>query len=251
MDTANDPQAARSALYRNLGGGKFEDVTDKAGVGPSRAGAWASAPRTWTATAGTDLYVTALGRNRLYRNNRDGTFTDIAEKAGVTGGGWSAGCGFADYDRDGDLDLFVSRYVKIDLDEPARVRQGQDLRVPRHRRAVRARAGLPGEGDFLFRNDGRRHASRRSARRPGVADPRALLRPGHRLVRPRTTTAGPTSTWPTTPTPNFLYLNQKDGTFKESGLPHGRGGQRGRRRAGQHGRGRRATTTTAGASASS
>ena len=84
-----------------------------------------------------DIYVTGLGGNRLYRNNHDGTFADVTDAAGVAGGGWSAGCGFADYDRDGDLDLFVSRYVKIDLKRPAGVRQGQDLRVPRHCRAVR------------------------------------------------------------------------------------------------------------------
>jgi hypothetical protein len=114
VETAGDPKQARSALYRNLGGFKFGDVTDKAGVAHP---GWGMGVCTADVDADgwEDLYVTALGGNKLYRNNHDGTFSDVTERAGVAGGGWSAGCGFADYDRDGDLDLFVSRYVKIDL----------------------------------------------------------------------------------------------------------------------------------------
>jgi enediyne biosynthesis protein E4 len=59
----------------------------------------------------TDLYVTGYGANTLYRNNGDGTFTDVTQRAGVGGGGWSASAGFVDYDNDGALDLFVTRYV--------------------------------------------------------------------------------------------------------------------------------------------
>lgn len=61
-----------------------------------------------------DVYVTAYGGNHLYHNNGNGTFTDITAKAGVQGAGWSTGCGFTDYDRDGHLDLFVARYVHFD-----------------------------------------------------------------------------------------------------------------------------------------
>src|SRR5437763_5627532 len=62
-----------------------------------------------------DLYVTNYGRNILYRNNGDGTFTDVTEKAGVAAGGWSAGACFVDFDRDGKLDLFVSRYLDWEI----------------------------------------------------------------------------------------------------------------------------------------
>ncbi len=58
-----------------------------------------------------DLFVANFGKNRLYHNNHDGTFTDIAEKAGVQLGNWSSGPTFGDYDGDGRLDLFVSGYV--------------------------------------------------------------------------------------------------------------------------------------------
>jgi hypothetical protein len=63
-----------------------------------------------------DLYVTSYGKNVLYHNNGDGTFTDVTAKAGVAGGGWSVSAGFFDYDNDGKLDLFVTRYMDWDAD---------------------------------------------------------------------------------------------------------------------------------------
>src|SRR5688572_19087656 len=114
VDTAENPKAARSALYRNRGGFKFEDVTDKAGVGHPGWGMGVCVADV-DADGWDDLYVTGLGGNTLYRNQRNGTFADVTAAAGVRAAGWSTGCGFADYDRDGDLDLFVARYVRTDL----------------------------------------------------------------------------------------------------------------------------------------
>jgi hypothetical protein len=51
-------------------------------------------------------------RNALYRNNRDGTFSDVTEKAGVTGGGYGMGAAVGDYDNDGFPDLYVTQYGK-------------------------------------------------------------------------------------------------------------------------------------------
>ena len=96
-----------------------------------------------------DLYVTGLGGNHLYRNNRNGTFSDVTKEAGVAGGGWSAGCGFADYDRDGNLDLFVSRYVAIDLKHLPEFGKGKTCRIPQHCGAVWP-TGPAGESDSSF-----------------------------------------------------------------------------------------------------
>jgi hypothetical protein len=62
-----------------------------------------------------DLYVTNFGRNILYHNNGNGTFTDVTERTGTAGGGWSTGALFVDTDRDGYLDLIVTRYMEWDF----------------------------------------------------------------------------------------------------------------------------------------
>src|SRR5204862_1556239 len=65
----------------------------------------------------TDLFVTGYGKNHLYKNMHDGTFKDVAEKAGVAGdGGLSTSCAFLDYNNDGLLDIFVCHYVKWTLE---------------------------------------------------------------------------------------------------------------------------------------
>jgi len=104
----------RSALYRNLGHGRFEDVTERAGVaGPDRYG-FGCAAADIDGDGDRDLYVTYYGPNVLYRNNGDGTFTDVTEKAGVGCPLWSTSAAFADADGDGDLDLYVANYVAFD-----------------------------------------------------------------------------------------------------------------------------------------
>ena len=60
-----------------------------------------------------DLYVTQYPRNILYRNNGDGTFTDVTAKAGVTAPGWGTSAVWFDYDNDGRLDLFVCGFVRF------------------------------------------------------------------------------------------------------------------------------------------
>jgi hypothetical protein len=217
VDTARNPKAARSALYRNLGHGRFEDVTDKAGVGHP---GWGMGVCTADVNGDgwDDLYVTTLGTNRLYRNNRDGTFTDITAEAGVGGGGWSTGCGFADYDRDGDLDLFVSRYVRIDLDRLPEF--GKDKTCQYRGIAVQCGPrGLPGESDLLFRNDGNGRFTEVGTP-AGVSAPREYF--GLGLAWFDFNDDG----WPdlyvaNDSTSNFLYVNQKDGTFKDVAFPAG------------------------------
>jgi enediyne biosynthesis protein E4 len=217
VDTAGNPRAARSALFRNAAGGRFVDVTDKAGVGHPGWGMGACTAD-YDGDGREDLYVTAMFRNRLYRNGGDGTFTDVAESAGVTGGGWSAGCGFADYDRDGDLDLFVSRYVKFDLASLPEFGKGKSCNY----RGIPVQCGprgLPGEGDFLYRNDGGGRFTEVGAK-AGVADPRAYF--GLGIAWLDFDEDGWLDLFVANDSgPNYLYRNQKDGTFKDVAFPTG------------------------------
>src|SRR5213083_1582663 len=66
---------------------------------------------------GTFTVVTYWGHNVLYHNNGDGTFSDVTRSAGLAGSTqrWGSGCSFVDYNRDGHLDLFVSNYLELDL----------------------------------------------------------------------------------------------------------------------------------------
>jgi enediyne biosynthesis protein E4 len=98
------------ALYRNDGKGAFTDVTKESGLAVEAYGMGVAAAD-YDNDGAVDVFLTALGRNRLFKN-RGGTFTDVTDKAGVAGGGFSASALFFDYDKDGRLDLFVTRYVE-------------------------------------------------------------------------------------------------------------------------------------------
>jgi hypothetical protein len=93
-----------------------------------------------------DLFVTSYGRNILYRNNGDGTFTDVTAKAGVAGGGWSVSAGFFDFDNDGHLDLFVTRYMEWDTRHSKTCGGAWRTYCPP--------AEFPGTTNLLYRNRG-------------------------------------------------------------------------------------------------
>jgi len=104
-------------LFRQNRDGSFTDVTAAAGLSNAGDGNYGMgvAVGDYDNDGYADLYVTSYGKNVLYHNNGDGTFTDVTAKAGVAGGGWSVSAGFFDYDNDGKLDLFVTRYMDWDL----------------------------------------------------------------------------------------------------------------------------------------
>jgi enediyne biosynthesis protein E4 len=103
-------------LYRQNADGSFTDVTQDAGLANAGDGNYGMgvAVGDYDNDGFPDLYVTSYGKNILYHNNGDGTFTDVTAKAGVAAGGWSCSAGFFDYDNDGRLDLFVTRYMEWD-----------------------------------------------------------------------------------------------------------------------------------------
>jgi hypothetical protein len=104
-------------LFRQNKDGSFTDVTEQAGLANAGDGNYGMgvAVGDYDNDGNPDLYVTSYGKNVLYHNNGDGTFTDVTAKAGVAGGGWSVSAGFFDYDNDGKLDLFVTRYMDWDI----------------------------------------------------------------------------------------------------------------------------------------
>ena len=106
-------------LYHQNADGTFTDVTEKAGLTgmPQNRYGMGVAVGDYDNDGNEDIYVTGYGANTLYRNNGDGTFTDVTEKAGVAASGWSTSAGFFDFDNDGKLDLFVARYLEWNFDE--------------------------------------------------------------------------------------------------------------------------------------
>ncbi len=103
-------------LFRQNKDGSYTDVTEAAGLTKAGNGNYGMgvAIGDYDNDGYQDIFVTNYGKNILYHNNGDGTFTDVTEKAGVAGDGWHESAGFFDYDNDGRLDLFVTRYMEWD-----------------------------------------------------------------------------------------------------------------------------------------
>jgi hypothetical protein len=110
-------QVGANELWRNLGSGRFENVTDEAGVAVAdRIGVTASFADVDN-DGDPDLYVTTVRQgNVLFENLGDGTFNDVTSEAGLDYSGHSSGAVFFDFDRDGLLDLFLTNVGQYTVD---------------------------------------------------------------------------------------------------------------------------------------
>jgi hypothetical protein len=152
-------------LYRNRGDGTFEDITAKAGVSnPTGYGSGCTAAD-YDQDGDVDLYVTNFGPSVLYRNNGDGTFTDVTAAAGVRNGLYAASAAWADYDLDGRPDLYVANYVDFTMNDQKYCGNLQEKR--RSYCHPDAYEGLP---DILYHNEGN-GKFRDVTKAAGIGDP--------------------------------------------------------------------------------
>jgi tetratricopeptide (TPR) repeat protein len=97
-------------LFRNLGDGRYTDVTVQTGVGDPDYSQGVAAGD-YDSDGFPDLYVANIGRNRLYHNQGDGTFADVTDAAGISGRGWTASCLLADLNGDGLAEIYDVTYL--------------------------------------------------------------------------------------------------------------------------------------------
>lgn len=152
-DVAKDEslqQPATTSAWRNDGEWQFADVTAEIGLDISLYGQGAAVGDI-DRDGDPDLYITAVGGNRLLEN-QDGRFVDVTESAGVAGNddAWSSGAGFFDFDNDGDLDLFVCNYLEWSREFDV----AQPFQLVGDERAYGRPSAFKGTFPLLFRNEG-------------------------------------------------------------------------------------------------
>jgi hypothetical protein len=213
--TLKDPAAGRSVLYRNLKNLRFEDVTKQAGL-ENPGWAQGACAGDFDNDGDRDLFVTHWGQSKLYQND-GGNFSDVTEKAGLKAAGqrWDTGCTFFDYDLDGRLDLAVSGYVDFDIEKvPAPGAGGycQWKGMP----VMCGPRGLPPGRNYLFHNEGGGRFGDVSAKSK-IGEPTNCY--GFTALSSDFDNDGyPDLYVACDSTPSLLYLNQKNGSFEESGI---------------------------------
>jgi len=191
-------------LYLNKGNLKFEDITKKAGVGGDSRWYTGVTMADVNGDGFLDIYCSVGGKfgpknNELYINNGNGTFTEKAKEYGIDDIGNSVQGTFFDYDKDGDLDLFVANYPPTKFNSAT----GDYVQMMLHVK--------DNESGHLYRNDGNHFAN--VTQEAGVKN--------YGLSLSATIGDLNNDTWPDIyvsndfNSPDFMYINNQDGTFKE------------------------------------
>jgi hypothetical protein len=199
------------ALYRNNGNGAFADVAASAGLAVPMYGLGVSAGD-YDNDGRTDLYVTALGPDRLFRNLGGFRFEDVTTKAGVGDPGFSTSAAWVDYDRDGKLDLFVANYVEWSIEK--------DLHctLDGKTKSYCTPESYKGQSSTLYRNRGD-GTFENVTKRAGLLDP-ASKALGIALID--VNDDGWMDLFVANDTqPNRLYENKKNGTFADVAVSAG------------------------------
>jgi enediyne biosynthesis protein E4 len=203
-------------LFHNLGNGHFEDVTTKSGLVNPYWGTGANAAD-YNGDGLPDILITTIGRDLLYRNNGNGTFTDVSAAAGLSNAvAWHTGSAFGDFDGDGQLDLFITGYIDVHAvswNEPGPVCDyfGQHVFC--------GPIGLPAARSVLYHNNGDGTFSDVS-KTSGISNPPPAH--GFSAITGDFNGDGKLDIFVANDSdPNYLFLNQGDGTFKEEALDRG------------------------------
>jgi hypothetical protein len=206
-------KAPTTHLYKNNRDGTFTDVTEKSGLGRS---GWQTGVCVgdYNNDGWDDLFCTFWGHNILFRNNGNGTFTDVTVKAGLAQahGRWGTGCSFLDYDRDGNLDLFICNFVKLDPDKPPSIDNASFCQwkgVP----TMCGPRGLPGDTNILFHNNG-------DGTFTDVSEKAGITKPGPRFSITSVSYDFDNDGWPdiyiaVDSEPSIFFKNNHDGTFTD------------------------------------
>jgi enediyne biosynthesis protein E4 len=216
MDGNGRGKKSTSHLYRNLGNLRFEDVTEKAGLGKVGWGQGVCVGD-YDNDGYADLFVTYYGHSVLYHNEGNGTFRDVTEAAGLKSDAvrWDTGCSFFDYDLDGKLDLVVTGYVEFDrskIPEPGSGGYCQWKGIP----VMCGPRGLPAGRNLLFHNDGHGKFTDVSAA-SGIGKPTGCY--GFTALASDFDNDGYPDLYVACDSrPSLLYHNRKNGTFEEVGV---------------------------------